>query len=318
MFNIEKEISLFLKVCGKPESYDKLVEYLNFTKNYIKPNNSMYCEIHHILPSSIFPNLKKDKTNLVTLTYPDHIYAHALLFEAYPTRQNQRTLSFMKHPLSKNSELIKKAAILGWKKLKKNKAKFNKFKEDRRKYMLSAPQEEHDLRGRSAWKTVRSSKEKYENFCKMAKLAWTDARKEKHSTMMKAWIKNNPGARSASSKKYWNSITEYELENRRKKVKHCLSDPKIRQKISNKLKEKWKDPEFKQKMKNRVPVLQKFELISPIGEKYIRSGVNNILLEFNLSASLFRKYVDTDEPVSSNYLKNKKVSNTIGWIFTKI
>ena len=42
-----------------------------------------YCEKHHILPKSIFPDLKNDPNNIVVLTAKEHFLAHLLLAKIY-------------------------------------------------------------------------------------------------------------------------------------------------------------------------------------------------------------------------------------------
>lgn len=41
--------------------------------------NDCYCELHHIIPRSIRPDLTKEKTNIVALTAKEHFVAHHLL-----------------------------------------------------------------------------------------------------------------------------------------------------------------------------------------------------------------------------------------------
>lgn len=62
--------------------------------NYLKVYNALiekrklvppkeYFERHHIKPKSLFPELAKDKSNLVKLTYREHYLAHHLLYRYY-------------------------------------------------------------------------------------------------------------------------------------------------------------------------------------------------------------------------------------------
>ena len=71
-------------------------------------------------------------------------------------------------------------------------------------------------------------------------------------------------------------------------------------------------------MANRQPTYYKYELISPYGEIFNRTGAFKIIKEFNFSASVFRKFTNTGMPADSVYLANAQVRNTIGWIINKI
>lgn len=57
--------------------YNQLIE-----KRKINPPTE-YFEEHHIKPKSLFPELSKDKNNLVKLTYREHYLAHHLLYRHY-------------------------------------------------------------------------------------------------------------------------------------------------------------------------------------------------------------------------------------------
>jgi hypothetical protein len=224
----------------------------------------------------------------------------------------------MKSQLTKNKELISTAARSGWKKLKLNKEKFEKFKEARRNYMINAPSVEHKKRGLAAWKAIKSDDLKYSKFCDSAKKSWTIERRLNQSKKMSDWVANNPGKISASSKKYWSEISKEDREKFKTKVTESLNTPEVKKKISSKLKNKWADSKFKEKMKNRKTYLQKLEIISPTGEKYYRSGVIEMSKEFGFSPYLVRKFTNSEKPVSSKNVNNKQVQTTLGWTFKKI
>lgn len=46
----------------------------------------IYCEAHHIKPKSIYPELKRDKSNIVNLTPKEHYIAHRLLIKIYKNK----------------------------------------------------------------------------------------------------------------------------------------------------------------------------------------------------------------------------------------
>ena len=54
-----------------------------------------------------------------------------------------------------------------------------------------------------------------------------------------------------AQKKYRASLSEEEIEERRKKQSEINNRPENRKKLSAALKKKWQDPEFREKMKNR-------------------------------------------------------------------
>ena len=64
-------------------------------------NGELYSEIHHILPRSLYPELKDEPENLVRLLYENHVKAHELLFRftrdssmmyAYSLMSNRRDI----------------------------------------------------------------------------------------------------------------------------------------------------------------------------------------------------------------------------------
>nr|QMP83588.1 MAG: hypothetical protein [Caudoviricetes sp.] len=57
--------------------YFRIIENVK-SQNRIKTKNNYY-EIHHILPKSLYPKLKKEETNLVYLTAREHFICHWLL-----------------------------------------------------------------------------------------------------------------------------------------------------------------------------------------------------------------------------------------------
>lgn len=60
--------------------YAQLIEHRKQNKIVDK---SISIERHHIKPKKIYPELAKDKDNIVTLTYKEHFLAHHLLFKIY-------------------------------------------------------------------------------------------------------------------------------------------------------------------------------------------------------------------------------------------
>lgn len=309
-------INLFIEECGEPDDNSKLIEYLTFIDSYsVKFSASDYCEIHHILPQSSFPKFKKAKWNQVKLLYTDHILVHELLAQAYITRGNLRTLNFMNSQVSKNSELISIAAKKGWVKLKSNPDTYSNWKSRHSVYMKSVSNSEQSSRSTLAWSRIKQDPVLYKKRCDINKANWTEDLKLKKSQSMKKYFADNPTESSARSMKRWSNTDEVTRKQFSDKVRESLSDPIVKDKISTKLKTKWQDPTFIEKMKTREPVKKKYEIISPTGETFIRTGTGELIAEFDFSPSLIRKFANTGKPVYSKYLKNKQVQNTIGWTF---
>lgn len=91
-------------------------EYLNLisfakARNHIKRRGDGF-ERHHILPKSLFPLWKDRKSNMVTLTHEEHIKAHRLLVDIYPTSQMVYALKFLTHEMP--SEVMKEIAKERW------------------------------------------------------------------------------------------------------------------------------------------------------------------------------------------------------------
>jgi len=62
--------------------YNQLIENAQ-RRNWTKKSANCYVELHHIKPKSIYPDLKKEPSNLVYLTAREHFIAHLLLAKIY-------------------------------------------------------------------------------------------------------------------------------------------------------------------------------------------------------------------------------------------
>lgn len=63
--------------------YNSLMEYRRQNK---LSKSKGYCEGHHIKPKSLYPELEKDKTNIINLTAREHYIAHKLLVQIYKNK----------------------------------------------------------------------------------------------------------------------------------------------------------------------------------------------------------------------------------------
>jgi hypothetical protein len=265
------------------------------------------------LPVAQFEQYQKSEWNIIYLKYEDHIRAHELLFFAYPTRKNQRTLNFMKSDIVKNSKLVSIASIKGWQNLKNNKEKYQKWLNKRINYMKNNSSELQSKRARHGWNTP----EKYEKRSEINKENWTPELRDWKSKSMSQYFKDNPQEIAERNQKRWDNMSQEKREQFNNKMKIVNSDPKKRAATGDKIRQKWLDPEFKSKMKNRVLYTLSFTLISPSGEIYERDGFHKMIDEFKFSPYLVNKFKNTNTPVKTS-AKNKEALNTIGWtIFQK-
>lgn len=63
-----------------PEHFDRYYSLIIASN----PSESQYVERHHILPKSLFPELRNEKWNIVRLSAKDHFLAHYYLFKMLP------------------------------------------------------------------------------------------------------------------------------------------------------------------------------------------------------------------------------------------
>ena len=89
------------------KKYFKNTKYINWYFKIIEKalNDRMYQsgihEHHHILPRSLFPEFKNDKTNLVVLTFREHFICHVLLWKHYKKINDKKAIIKMGHVLVK-------------------------------------------------------------------------------------------------------------------------------------------------------------------------------------------------------------------------
>lgn len=64
-------------------------EYIKFINdNKVIGDNIGYCEKHHIYPRKLYPELIKNKNNIVKLKAKDHLKAHLLLYKCLPNNKD--------------------------------------------------------------------------------------------------------------------------------------------------------------------------------------------------------------------------------------
>jgi len=307
--------NILIQKHGTPDSKSSLDEYLTLVLSYTgSVDKTEYCEYHHILSRSFFPEYTNEKWNIVALRYVDHVKAHELLFQSFNNRSYQRTLNFMKSDVAKNSEMISNAAKRGWKNLKENLHSYEDFRKNRSLYMKSLSFEEQSRRANKGWKNTD-----YDMRCKINKEIWTPELKEAKSEQMKQFFIKNPEESSRRTKKRWNTMSKEDKTAFDEKMKKINQDDNKRQKASTSLKEKWADPKFKEKMLKRNPRSSSvggYVCVSPETVSYEFSHLNKMVEKFNFNITLIRKYLNTGSPVAAYKQQEREITkNTIGWIF---
>ena len=180
--------------------------------------------------------------------------------------------------------------------------------------MKSLSSEEQGRRSKKGWDSY--SDEEYLKRCEINKMAWDEDRKRLKSEQMKSYFKDNPSEMSERMSRFWKNMDSNKKEQWDLKMLEVNKDPLKRKNASESIKKKWKEEEFIKKMKNRKTSNYIITAIKPDGEKIQRSGLNNLIDEFNLNYLLIKKFSNTGKPVESKNVKNKKnISNTIGWKF---
>lgn len=99
---------------NKPDWIDEYIDICS-----ISSISNEYCEFHHILPVSLFPEYKKESWNIVRLTYKTHREAHRLLsysgklamIKAYSIMQSNRVENINPAKLPEVREKISKSKL---------------------------------------------------------------------------------------------------------------------------------------------------------------------------------------------------------------
>jgi hypothetical protein len=298
---------------GEPNDTSSLEEYLlliSTDKNYPKDE---YCENHHILTRSQFPEFINEKWNIVRLSYPDHVNAHILLYKSFNLRTYQSCLRYMSKDF-KNSEMLSIASKKGWEIFKQDKEKYEKFCKERSEAYKKIPIEELCRRMRNYWDNTTAEERLKRG--EANKKGWTKEVKEKQSKARKNYIKNNIEEVRKIAQKTWDNKTEEERDEFRKIMQIANSEPNRLKAIADKNKIHWQNPEFREKMSKRNVAINTYKLISPSGEIYIRQGLLKFAKEFNISPIYIRKFLDTDLEVTFTHKTKAKCSNnTKGWKF---
>ena len=78
-------------------NYEQIYSSL-ILKRQLNPlsKKNCYCESHHIKPRSIYPDLGKDKNNIINLTAKEHYVAHHLLMLIYKQKYGEKHSYYLK------------------------------------------------------------------------------------------------------------------------------------------------------------------------------------------------------------------------------
>lgn len=141
-----------------------LKEYLKLT-SVSNIDKSIYCEMHHILPKSMFPEYRSCKWNLVRLDFEQHKKAHELLLHIFNNGEMKRAYLFINRSnLNDRIRHMCSGAFTG----NKNPAKRKSVREKIRNSKLGKSRP--DLKGKSYFgaskETIKDICEKYSKYAK--------------------------------------------------------------------------------------------------------------------------------------------------------
>ena len=325
---------IFIEKQGIPNDENFLNEYINFVlENEVKESCDEYCEYHHILPRSIFPEYSKNEENIVLLIYENHMKAHELLFNAYNLRVYQRPLNYF-YNLNLSDEKTRDRISNA----------DNEWKNKRSKYMSSLSTEEQSRRSKKGWDNI--SDEKRKEFSEALKNSWDDDRRTEWSKKVSDRYKNEEYCdkiKKSLKKRYENE--EYKKrftdkmnivnkdENKRKAASESLKikwqDPEFIErvkegrkkskniqikKLSNTFKLKWNDSEFREKVlksriKYKVMLCSENEIIDTV------YNIKDFCKKYNITELIFNRFNNSNTKIVKN--RNEKISDDLLGLYIK-
>lgn len=163
-------------------NYEKnYYDYINYVKTLNrKRGDGNYYELHHIKPKSIFPELKKDKSNLVLLTAREHFLAHYLLCKIYSNGPNYYKMLCAFQRMTKNTSKVGNLLYMNSRLFEKMKIELSKQKSEFSKRMMSDPEMKKRIT------------EKMHQWNRDHPRQWTDEQKLQISESLKKRYKENP------------------------------------------------------------------------------------------------------------------------------
>ena len=240
---------LFLDKLGNPTSLDKLKEYIEFVILSQTENEDTYCELHHLLPKSKFPEHIKNLDNIYRLTYENHVKCHMMLFDMYPIPSFYQPMSFMAQT---TEERIKVRDLK------------SKMEIERWKIFKETPEFQTWIRNKSEITTKlmldgqakKMSDKRYENpdakefISNHFKQMWANSELREWKSIQMIEYKNRPENKEQSSiksKEMWDNRSPEDSEYQKNLLRKLQKEYNAQTAERNK--ELWKDPEYKAKMK---------------------------------------------------------------------
>ena len=123
-------------------NYEKnYYDYINYVKTLNrKRGDGNYYERHHIKPKSIFPELAKDKDNLVLLTAREHFLAHYLLCKIYSEGKEHFQMLCAFQRMTKNTSKVNNLLYMNSRLFEKMKTELVEQRREFSKRMMSDPE----------------------------------------------------------------------------------------------------------------------------------------------------------------------------------
>lgn len=247
-------VAEFKNKLGIPYSIPALTLYLELVSSSKLCEESIYTELHHILPQSIFSEYINTTENLVRLTYENHVEAHKLLATAYPIRKFLRPLNFMLTRKEKDdmnyNNLLSEQVKLWWKTFKMQpeyKDWISARKNAASQHMLSGHSKSMSNKRYSALDARKKVSEHFKDL-------WKDPQYREHLIGSMKAEKETPEAKKrmiAAAKKRWDSLNEEKRRIFIDTMKSINSDESKRSDASQKITNLWKTTTFRNKMKKR-------------------------------------------------------------------
>lgn len=180
-------------------------------------------ENHHIIPRSIAPDLVKDTSNIVRLTYREHYIAHWLLTKIYTEGKEHKSMVYAFY------------LFHSW---NKNKGYFNSkaYETNREEWMKFLIGKSPSLETRRKISAGNKGKE------------LTEEQKIKIGIKSKAYWndENNRKLSKEKHKKFIEDHPEY-AKQQSKLLKKIYENPSLREVVSKNTKARWDDPEWRDK-----------------------------------------------------------------------
>lgn len=248
---------IFKSKYGFPISENKLTEYIEFCLDNITDTTDLYCEVHHILPKTAFPEFKSDQRNLARLIFKHHKQAHILLAEAYPLKEFTcviRTMIETDDPFGRSLKSIRQ---MEW---------WQNMDEETRKAFC----DNIGYHRKIEWNSLNDIEklEVYEHMKRMNELANTpDKRLQKSETLKLRWKENtewvtkrrndmsilcnlpeNKAKKAEQKQKWWDNLTQEEYESFCFNMSIVNKNTVKREKAGIKIKLLWQDEEYSQRV----------------------------------------------------------------------